>query len=362
MKTMKKLSALLLAAGMALSLAACGSSEKASAKQTEAASEASSEAASEASAESGSASGEDLREINIVLDWYPNAVHEWIYLAIEKGYYAEEGLKVNVQFPSGTADALSLTAAGKAELGIYYPHDVIQARLNQNVPVKAIGSICQGPLNIILSLEDKGIHSPADLKDKTIGYSGTELSEAMVKAMMDDAGVDYSSVNMIDVGFDLMSSMTTGNVDATIGCMLNHEVPQMEEEGFKVSWFNICDYGVPNYPELVLVANDRTIEEDSDLLAAFLRASAKGFADMKADPDAAVQTLLANQNAENFPLSETVETQSTNVLLPVMETDSAPFLSTNSADWEASIQWMKDQGLIDEACDISDVVADIPLE
>ena len=38
---------------------------------------------------------------------------------------------------------------------------------------------------------------------------------------------------MIDVGFDLMSSMTTGNVDATIGCLVNHEVPQMEEGGLR---------------------------------------------------------------------------------------------------------------------------------
>ena len=54
---------------------------------------------------------------------------------------------------------------------------------------------------------------------------------------MQSNGADPNSVNMVDVGFDLMSSMTTGNVDATIGCLVNHEVPQMEKEGFEVNYF-----------------------------------------------------------------------------------------------------------------------------
>ena len=58
---------------------------------------------------------------------------------------------------------------------------------------------------------------------------------------MENVGADYSDVTLVDVGFDLMSSMTTGNVDATIGCLVNHEVPQMEEEGFEVSWFDFDD-------------------------------------------------------------------------------------------------------------------------
>ena len=86
---------------------------------------------------------ESLTELNVVLDWYPNAVHAFIYDAIEKGYYEDEGLKVNIQFPSNANDALSLVAAGRAEIGVYYMQDIITTRTNQNVPVKSIGSIVQ---------------------------------------------------------------------------------------------------------------------------------------------------------------------------------------------------------------------------
>ena len=168
-------------------------------------------------AKKNDAGTEELKELDVVLDWYPNALHAFLYVAIEKGYYEEEGLKVNIQFPSNANDAISLVAAGQADIGLYYQQDVIQSRTQQNVPVKSIGAVVQGPLNIVLSLEEKNITTAEDLVGKTIGYAGTELSEPLIRSIMDDVGADYSDVTMIDVGFDLMSSMTTGNVDATIG-------------------------------------------------------------------------------------------------------------------------------------------------
>ena len=160
---------------------------------------------------------------------------------------------------------------------------------------------------------------------------------------------------MIDVGFVLMSSMTTGNVDATIGCLVNHEVPQMEEEGFEVNWFDLDDYGVPTYYEGVFLANDEAIANDSETLAAFLRASYKGFTDMQANPAVALNVLLANQNEENFPLSATVEAKSMDTLLPLMETMTAKFLSQSDECWQENIDWMLEQGLISSAPALDDV-------
>ena len=331
---MKKFTAMLLSTVFCLSLlAGCGGNNTA-----------------EKPAESG-----ELKELDVVLDWYPNALHAFLYEAIDKGYYAQEGLKVNIRFPSNANDAISLVAAGKADIGLYYQQDVIQARAEQNVPVKSIGAVVQAPLNIILSLKEKNITSPSDLVGKTIGYAGTELSEALIRSIMENVGADYSDVTMIDVGFDLMSSMTTGNVDATIGCLVNHEVPQMEEEGFEVNWFDLDDYGVPTYYEGVFLANDDDIANDSETLAAFLRASYKGFTDMQANPKEALNILLANQNEENFPLSETVEAKSMDTLLPLMETMTAKFLSQSDECWQENIDWMLEQGLISSAPALDDV-------
>ncbi|HCT65628.1 MAG TPA: ABC transporter substrate-binding protein [Lachnospiraceae bacterium] len=301
----------------------------------------------------------NLEEFNVVLDWYPNALHSFIYNAIEKGYYEEEGLKVNIQFPANTNDAISLTAAGKADVGIYYMHDLVMAKVEQDIPVKSIGTICQKPLNIVLSLKDKNITEPKDLIGKTVGYAGTELSESIIKFLVENAGGKNEDVNYLDVGFDLMSSMTTGNVDATIGCLVNHEVPQMQEEGFDVNYFFPNDYGMPNYYECVFVTGENQVKNESEKLTKFLRASAKGFEDMKNDPDGSIDILLANQNAENFPLDENVEKKSINMLVPIMETENAKFLSQDKAVWDENIQWLYDNGIISKTISSDDIVVDL---
>lgn len=299
---------------------------------------------------------EKAEDVNIVLDWYPNAVHAFLYEAIEKGYFAEEGLNVHVQFPSNENDAISLVSAGKAEFGLYYQQDIIQMVADQGVKVKSLGAVCQSPLNIVLSLKDKNILSPKDLEGKTVGYAGTPLSEAMISVLMRNVGADTSVLTLKNVGFDLMSSMTTGQVDATIGCLVNHEVPQLEEEGFALNYFSPSDYGVPNYYELCLITNDKVLKEQPELAEKFVRASKKGFEDFKSNPAASVKLLLEKQNAENFPLSESVEQKSADVLLPKMETETAPFLSQTESSWQENIDWMKQEGLIQRAPELTELL------
>ena len=290
-----------------------------------------------AQSDAANSGGDDLQHLTVVLDWYPNALHAFLYEAQEKGYFAEEGLDVDIQSPAGVNDAMSMVAAGKADIGLYYQQDVIQARAEQDVPIKSIGAVVQGPLNIILSLKDKNITTPKDLEGKTVGYAGTELSEALVRSIMQSNGADPNSVNMVDVGFDLMSSMTTGNVDATIGCLVNHEVPQMEKEGFEVNYFFPDDYGVPKYYEGIFLASDDMIANNSDTLKGFLRACSKGFEDFKSNTDDVLQVLLDNQDEANFALDPDVEKKSCETLLPLMETADAKFLSQTEACWQENI-------------------------
>ena len=175
--------------------------------------------------------------------------------------------------------------------------------------------------------------------------------------MLQSAGATLDDVEMIDVGFDLMSAMTTGNVDATFGCFINHEVPALEEEGFAVDYMEVMDYGVPNYYALMLVTGEDQLEANRDKYTRFLRACQKGFADMQADPEEALAILLANQNAENFPLSETVERKSMQTLLPLMETKDVSFLAQSEEMWQNNIDWLYTQGLIEQKPSVSDVMA-----
>ena len=300
-----------------------------------------------------------LEEVSVVLDWYPNAIHGFMYVADELGYYEEEGIKLKILFPANPNDGISMPAAGKADLGVYYLQDLITARANEGVPVKSIGAIVQEPLNIFLSLKDKNITKAEDLMGKTIGYAGTALSEAIVETTVKAVGGSIDDIKLIDVGFDLMSSMTTGNVDATIGCLVNHEVPAMEAEGFEVNYFFPNDYGMPSYYEAVFVAGDKTIDEQSDKLSRFLKASKKGFEYMKENPEKALDILMENQNKENFPLDREVEKQSFDYLIPIMEKADTPFLIQSKEVWQENADWLLENGLIKEKFDASEVIAEL---
>ena len=333
---MKKLFALFMTAVMAVGIVGCGGNEPA--------------------AEDG------LEDFSIVLDWYPNAIHSFLYVADEKGYFAEEGLNLVVNFPANTNDGISLPAAGKADLGMYYLQDAILTAVGEDVPIVSVGSVVQESLNVVISLKEKGIESPADLAGKKIGYAGTALSEAQIECMLEKAGVSAEECQLIDVGFDLLTATTTGQVDATIGNMINHEVPQLEEQGIEINYFRPVDYGVPMYYELVFLTGQKTVENNPEKLQKFLRAAQKGFDFMKENPEEALQILLDNQNEENFPLSETVEQASMDVLLPLMEKEGSPFMTQDVSVWQQNADWLHEMGLLEEQADVSFMVVDLLAE
>lgn len=332
----KKVFALFMAVMMAFGVAGCGGSEP--------------------------VADDGLEDVTVVLDWYPNALHSFLYAAQEKGYFAEEGLNLVVNFPSNTNDGISLPAAGKADIGMYYLQDAILTAVEEDVPIVSVGSVEQRSMNVVISLKEKGIETAADLAGKKIGYAGTALSEAQIECMLEKAGVSAEDCELIDVGFDLLTATTTGQVDATIGNMVNHEVPQLEEQGIEINYFFPTDFGVPEYYELVFLAGKDAVENNPEKIQKFLRAAQKGFDFMQENPEEALQILLDNQNAENFPLSPAVEKASMEMLLPAMETADAPFMSQDVAVWQQNADWLYEMGLLSEQADVSFMVVNLLAE
>ncbi len=307
----------------------------------------------------GNKEDKELKEVSIMLDWYPNAVHSYLYVAQEKGYFEEEGVKVDIQFPANPTDPLNLAAVGKVTLGLYYQPDVIIARANENVPVKSIASIVRTPLNHVVFAEDHSIQSPKDLEGKKVGYPGIPLNEAILETMVTHDGGDINKVNIIDVGFELNSSLVTENVDAVSGAFINHEVPVLKHKGFNTRYFNPTDYGVPAYNEIVLVTSDETLAKEKDAIQAFWKAAKKGYEFMKENPDEALTILLDNQDQANFPLEEVIEKESLQVLLPKMEAEGAIFGSQDEQSWDEVAHWLKEAGLINTVPAAGDMMVNL---
>lgn len=290
---------------------------------------------------------DELHDMTMMLDWYPNAVHTFLYVAKEKGYFEAEGLDVTFQFPANPTDPLTLAAAGKVTMGLYYQPDVIQAVANEQVPIKSVAAVVRSPLNHLVFRSEDPIERPKQLEGKKVGYPGIPINESLVKTMVENDGGDYEKVDLVNVEFELGSSLISKQVDAISGAFVNHEVPQLKSEGHQVDFINPVDFGVPSYYELVAVASDDTIENEREELEGFWRAARKGFHFMKDHPEEALQILLDAQDEVNFPLSEQVETESMDILLPKMESDENFGLQQPSS-WDETGQWLLEHKLIEE--------------
>ena len=289
---------------------------------------------------------DNLKEVSIILDWYPNAVHSFLYTAVEKGYFKDEGIKLNIIYPSSPSDSLTLPAAKKADIGISYLNSVIMARANENVPIKSFGAILQRSVNTVISLKEKNITSPKDFQNKIAGTSGGVLSETYLKSMMISQNLDPNSLKITDVGFELLTSMITNQVDFTIGNMINHEVPVIKEKGIDINYFLIDNFGIPQAYELILVANDELLNQNKDTYTKVLKAMQKGFEDVKNNPSESLNLLLSKQAVDQFPLSETVEKESLEILLPILETPQNKFLTQTKKVWENNVNWLYENGII----------------
>lgn len=286
--------------------------------------------------------GSGETELTVLLDWYPNAVHTFLYAAEEQGFYKQAGLKVNLVTPADTNDALKLIATGKADLALSYQMQVAIARA-EGIPIVSVGAVVRHPLNQLMVLDSDAINSPKDLVGHKIGYPSITLDQAIVDTMVQSDGGDPSKLTYTDVSWDLIPAMTTKRVDAIIGGYVNHEKLLLEKDGEKVKAFDPARYGVPDYYELVLTASEDGLNNKGETLRKFMEASAQGQAYTASHPDEALQLLLDKQSKE-FPLDAEIEKSSLNILLPLMDAGEEPFGSQSETSWRTVIDWLTEHG------------------
>jgi putative hydroxymethylpyrimidine transport system substrate-binding protein len=290
-----------------------------------------------------------LQKVTLMLDWYPNAVHSFLFAAKENGYFKEQGLDVDIKMPADTNDPLKLVAANQIDLAMSYQPEVLIAQA-ENIPVQSIGAIVRHPLNQLMVPADSPIKSPKDLAGKTIGYPSIPLDESIVQTMVKSDGGDPQKIKMVDVGWDLIPAMATKKTDALIGGYINHEKLMLEKEGHPMRALNPKDYGVPDYYELVLVGSKKGIKENPEQFKKFMKAAVKGQQYVQDHPDKGLAILMKHED-KTSPLDKGVETKSLQILLPLMDAKDQSFGYQDASTWENVAKWLYDNKVIKEKVD-----------
>ena len=291
---------------------------------------------------------QERSKITVALDWYPHANHAGRYLAQARGYFAAEGLDVELYTPSDPTVVLQTVGAGRDTFGISYQTDLLLARA-QEVPVVSVAALVQHPLLAVMALESEGIARPADLVGKKVGYPGIPSQEAFLATMLEADGASLDDVELVNVGFELVPAVISGGVAAVMGAYWTHETILAEREGYPVSVLRVEEWGVPDYYELVLVASEETVAEQAETVTAFLRAMQRGYLEAAADPTAALDAL----QAASPDLERAVEEEGIALLIPVW-TDGVPAFGTQTPErWTAYATWMVERELIPADLDVS---------
>jgi len=281
------------------------------------------------------------QEITVALDWYPNANHAGLFLGEVRGYFANEGLRLNAYTPSDPTTVLQTVGAGKDTFGISYQTDVLLARA-QGVPVVSVAALVQHPLLAVMTLRNAAITRPADLVGKTVGYPGIPSQEAFLATMLEADGASLADITLINVSFNLVPTLIAGQADAVMGAYWTHETILAEREGYPVDILRVEDWGVPDYYELVLVASEETVAERGEMVSAFLRALQRGYGDASSDQPAALNALTAAYEA----IDREVETEGLRLLTPVWTDGVSAFGEQSPTRWLDYAAWMTSRELI----------------
>jgi ABC-type nitrate/sulfonate/bicarbonate transport system substrate-binding protein len=220
-------------------------------------------------------------ELNFQSIWLNDPEFLGYMIAIDKGYYAADGLKVNY-FPGGpNLIPEGALLSGKADIALTNTVGLAIAVTQKGAPLRVIGTQFQkSPLGVI-SLASSNIAGPKDLIGKTV--AAPPLSLAIFKACLAVNDVPADKVKVVPFNFD-PTPLATGNVDAVVDFVT--ELPFLVEQkgSKKSSYFLFYDFGLPLYIDLVTVTED-TLNAKRKQLVAFLSASRKGWSENDANPE-----------------------------------------------------------------------------
>ncbi|MFC7680465.1 ABC transporter substrate-binding protein [Paenibacillus sp. GCM10028914] len=288
-----------------------------------------------------------LRDVQVMLDWSANTNHTGLYVAKDLGYYEEEGLNVNIVQPgAGGSDAL--VASGKADFGVSYQEGVTLAR-TQGVPLVSIAAVIQHNTSGFAAPSDRNIKRAADFEGKAYGAWGSPVEEAVMKSIMEIDNADVSKVQKINIGDADYFTAVKRDIDFA---WIFYAWTGIEAKlrGDDLDMIYVKDYSEAlDYYTPVLVTSEKLINEDPELVKAFMRATAKGYEYAINEPEEAA-ALLSKAVPE---LDKELVLESQKWLSPRYQDDAPRWGEQKESVWKGYAEWMFERNLLDKPLEVN---------
>lgn len=292
----------------------------------------------------------NLEKVTVVLDWTPNTNHTGLYVALDKGYYKEEGLDVEIVQPSD-GSASTLIATGKGDFGVSYQEDVTYALTSDEpLPIKSIATIIQHNTSGFASPSSKNIKTVKDFENKTYGGWGAESEKATLNAVMSNNGADFNTVKLVDIGEDDFFTSTKGEVDIS-NVFEGWTCIEGKLRGEDVNFIATRDLDKRlDYYTPLLITNNSILNDNPDLAKKFLSATTKGYEDCISQPEESAKILLKYAPEINEDLA--IESQK--YLADKYIDDASRWGEMKDSVWNNYTDFMKEYKLINKDMKASD--------
>jgi NitT/TauT family transport system substrate-binding protein len=287
-----------------------------------------------------------LTKIRLPMGYIPNIQFAPFYVAIEKGYFEEAGIEIEFDYKFET-QGVELVGAGELPFAVVSGEQVLLARA-QGLPVKYIAAWYQQYPVSVVAKSEAGVLVPQDLKGKKIGLPGLFGANYVgLRALLNAGKLSESDVTLDSIGFNQVELMAAGQQDIIVGYAANEPI-QLRAQGIAVTEMRVADYA--QLAANGLLASEKVIAENPDLVRAFVGAFLKGLQVTIGNPEEAFQ--LSESFIPGFSeLDADVQKQ---VLLTSIEQWQAPKLGYSDPQaWENMQNVLLEMDLIPEKMDLN---------
>lgn len=302
-----------------------------------------------ASSSTASGSSSDKTKITFCLDYTPNTNHTGIYVAQNKGFFAEEGLDVEIVQPAdGTAEGAIGT--GQAQLGISYQDYIAAAYDGGNTGLQAVAAVIQHNTSGIMSRADDGITRAKEMEGHVYTTWELPVEQATIKQIMESDGGDYSKLEMVPYSVDDDVAGLKANMYDCVWVYEGWAVQNAKIQNYEVNYFSFKDMDeVFDFYTPVIAANIDYCKENPEAVKAFLRAAKKGYEYAVENPNDAAAILV-----EEVPeLDADLVAASADFLADHYTAEASSWGVIDEGRWSAYYQWLNDNALVETPLEVT---------
>lgn len=286
----------------------------------------------------------ELRTIRLPMGFIPSVQYAPFYVAVEKGYFAEEGLAIEFDYSFET-DGVALVGAGELPFAVVSAEQVLLARAQQ-LPVVYVMAWFQKFPVAVMAKASAGLDTPAALRGKRIGtplLGGANF--VGLRALLTAGEVPAEEVTIEAIGFNQMPALTADQVDAVV-VYSNNEPIRLAAQGETYSVIPVSDYAT--LAANGIMSSEATLAAEPELVRSFVRALLRGLADTNASPAEAYDITTRYVEGLTDPI---LEQQVLAATIALWQADRPGY--SDPAAWENMQATLLESGLLSEAQDLT---------